>query len=58
MDKWEYKEFAGHFAYTEQWIVFLNKKGEEGWELVSYTEKPYDWDKTEIYRKCLFKRKN
>lgn len=57
MDKWEYEEFADTFRYTEQWIEFLNKKGAEGWELISYTEQPYYWDKTKPYRKGLFKRK-
>lgn len=57
MDKWEYEEFAGTFRYTEQWIEFLNEKGMKGWKLISYTEKLYYWNKTGIYRKCLFKRK-
>lgn len=57
MAKWEYNEFANVFGYTEEWLEFLNKKGLEGWELISYSEEPYIWDNSKSYRKCIFKRK-
>lgn len=57
MAKWEYKEFADAFGNTEEWLEFLNKKGSEGWELISYTQERYIWDNLKLYRRCLFKRK-
>lgn len=57
MDKWEYEEFADAFGHAEAWLEFLNKKGVEGWELISYTQERYKWDNFKVYRKCLFKRK-
>ena len=57
MPKWEYEEFADAFGREETWLEFLNNKGSEGWELVSYTQEPYVWNNFKLYRKCLFKRK-
>ena len=57
MEQWEYKEFLDTFINTERWLDFLNRKGSEGWELISYTNEPYEWNKFKVYRKCLFKRK-
>ena len=57
MTQWEYKEFADAFGHTEQWLDFLNQKGSEGWELISYTEERYIWDGVKSYRKGIFKRK-
>lgn len=57
MAKWEYEEFADAFGHAEAWLEFLNKKGSEGWELISYTQERYIWDNFKQYRKCLFKRK-
>lgn len=56
--KWEYKEFAETISHTEEWIEFLNKKGNEGWELISYTTElnPFN-DLKKYLRKCIFKRK-
>ena len=58
MEKWEYKEFAETVSHTEEWIEFLNKKGSEGWELISYTTElnPFN-DLKKYIRKCIFKRK-
>lgn len=56
MDKWEYKEFTETFwDLKNDWLDFLNIKGQEGWELISYTA----WSDTckVVYRTCLFKRK-
>ena len=57
MDKWEYKEFSPSIGFTEEWLDFLNGMGSEGWELISYDERPYIFDRSKVVRKCLFKRK-
>jgi len=55
---WEYERKDCKFRFYSDLLVFLNKMGGEGWEIVYYKEEePKKYDFGEITAKMLFKRK-
>lgn len=53
---WEYKKKDEKFQTNDELVKFLNKFGEENWEVVSYLEeKPENYGR-HFSTKILFKR--
>ena len=58
MAKWEYKEeLCKEKLSREEFIDWLNEKGQQGWELFEYDEWGYDTIYHVAYYSCIFKRK-
>ena len=57
MEKWEYKQQTSDWELTEnEFIEWLNKNGQDGWEMVEYSKWESEYcDKCKYT--CIFKRK-